>query len=82
MMRIKGYFYVVIIILTALNMKGLNFQSTHFFSELIVALGCLLVLTLRLSSFESEQNDRKLGRVILVGVFLGYGFYQLESYLF
>lgn len=63
-------------------MKELKFQSTHFLSELIVALGCLLVLTLRLSSFESEQNDKKLGRVILVGVFLGYGFYQLESYLF
>lgn len=77
-MRIKGYFYVFLIMLTTLNMKGLKFHSTHFFSELIVALGCLLVLTFKLSDFEEEQK----GRIVLIGVFLGYGLYELESYLF
>lgn len=81
-MRIKGYFYVFLIMLTVLNMKGLKFHSTHFFSELIVALGCLLVLTFKLSDFEEEQNYTRLGRIVLIGVFLGYGLYELESYLF
>ncbi|MEB7771527.1 hypothetical protein [Kurthia gibsonii] len=82
MRRIKGYFYVFLIMLIALNIKELNFQSTHFFSQLIATLGCLLVLTFKLNNFEREQNDRKLGRVILGGVLIGYIFYHLENYIF
>ncbi|WP_150284409.1 hypothetical protein [Rummeliibacillus sp. TYF-LIM-RU47] len=81
-MRAKGYLYVFLMILIVLNMKGMKLHSPHFISELIVALGCLGVLTYRLSDLEEKQNYSKIGRIVFVGVLSGYVFFELENYFF
>lgn len=80
-MRIKGYIYTILLVLIILNVKNLNIHSTHFFSELIITIGALVIIGMKIAENEKEQNYSKLGRMTFISLLIAYGFYELEGYL-
>lgn len=78
---IKGFLYTVLIIFFILNVQPDDWRSPHLITKTIVVLTGIIIIGIRFSEFQRENEDLPWGRITLLGVFIGYGLFELEGYL-
>lgn len=78
---IKGFLYTVLIIFFILNVQPDDWRSPHLITKTIVVLTGIIIIGIRFSEFQRENEDLPWGRITLLGVFVGYGLFELEGYL-
>jgi len=78
---IKGFLYTVLIIFFILNVQPDDWHSPHLITKTIVILAGIIIIGIRFSEFQRENEDLPWGRITLLGVFVGSGLFELEGYL-